>query len=361
MSLTVDPQMIEQFAQRVLTDQSAIFAGVMTYLGDQLGLYRTMADAGPVTPTELSELAGCAERNVREWLAAQAACGYVLLDPETGTYLLPNEHVAVLADESSPAALIGGVHAAASAWADADRIGDAFRTGEGLAWHERDGRLFCGTERFYAPGYRNHLLADWIPALDGIADKLAQGARVVDVGCGHGAPLLLLAEAFPASSFVGVDYHESSIVTASRRAADAGVSDRVGFEVATATSYGAPVGGWDLICFFDVLHDLGDPVAAAAHACRQLAPGGVAMFVEPKAADRVADNLHPLGALFYAASAALCTPIAQSQAGPRGGPSPALGAQAGPATLLALLRDAGFSSVREAASTGVNIVYEARR
>jgi SAM-dependent methyltransferase len=360
MSDTIDLTRLEAFAEHVLTDQGAIFGGVLTYLGDRLGLYRAMAGHDALTSAELASAAGCAERNVREWLAAQAAAGYVEYDATTDTYHLPDEHAAVLADDGSPAAMIGGVHAAASAWADADRILDAFRSGDGLGWHERDHRLFCGTERFYAPGYRTHLVDTWLTALDGVVTKLERGANVLDVGSGHGVPLLLMAQAFPASTFVGIDYHASSVATASARAAELGVADRVRFEVASATGYRSPTDGWDLICFFDVLHDLGDPVGAAAHARDQLAEDGTLLLVEPRAGDDVADNLHPVGRLFYAASTLLCTPIAQSQPGPDGDPSPALGAQAGPVLLRAVLADGGFTRVREAAASPVNSIIEAR-
>lgn len=357
---TLDIARVGAFAEQVLGDQSAVFSGVLTYLGDRLGLYRSMAGRGPLTARALSDQTGYHERNVREWLAGQAAAGYVAHDDVTDTYELPDEHAAVLADDASPAAMIGGIYAAASAWADADRVGAAFSTGRGLGWGERDPRLFSGTERFYASGYRANLVSEWIPALDGVVDKLSRGARVLDVGTGHGAPLLMMAEAFPSSSFVGVDAHAASIATAARRASEAGVADRVRFEVASATDYPAVDGGWDLIWFFDVLHDLGDPVGAAAHARERLADDGTVVLVEPRAGDHVADNLHPLGKLFYAASTFLCTPIAQSQPGADGGPSLALGAQAGPERLRAVLDAAGFTRVREAVSAPVNSIIEAR-
>lgn len=358
MQSTVDLGKVEEFAQQVIGDQSKVFSGLLTYLGDRLGLYRAMAGAGPISPVQLAVRTGCDERSVREWLAGQAACGYVTYNPSTERYTLPGEHAMVLADESSPALVVGGFVAAAAGWADADRVAEAFRTGQGLAWDKRDPRQFIGTERFYAPGYRASLLADWLPALDGLVDKLRDGARVLDVGTGHAAPLLIMADAFPASSFVGVDDHRLSIETASKRAAEAGLAGRVRFEVAPATGYDG--GEWDLICFFDVLHDLGDPVAAAEHARSRLAPGGTVLLVEPRAGDHVEDNLHPLGRLFYAASTVFCTQISLAQPGPNGGPSAALGAQAGFARLRAVLTDAGFGHVREAAQSPVNSIVEAK-
>lgn len=357
MNSPVDTAKVEAFVQQVFGDQSKVFSGLLTYLGDRLGLYRAMAGAGALTPGDLARRSGCDERSLREWLAGQAAAGYVTYDPPTETYTLPDEHAAALADESSPALVIGGFVAIASGWADAERIAEAFRTGKGLAWHERDPRMFTGTERFYGAGYRASLVAEWLPALDGVVDKLRRGARVLDVGTGHAAPLLLMAEAFPASSFVGVDYHAPSIETANKRAAETGLAERVRFEVASATGYD---GRWDLITFFDALHDMGDPVAAATHARSRLAPGGSAMFVEPRAGDHVEDNLHPLGQLFYAASTVFCTQMALAQPGPDGGPSAALGAQAGFARLRAVLTEAGFGHVREAAQSPVNSVVEAK-
>jgi SAM-dependent methyltransferase len=357
---TASPERVADFAQRLIDDQGTVFSGVLTYLGDRLGLYRAMSGAGPLTSADLAGRTGCAERYLREWLAAQAAGGYVTYDAATGRYTLPDEHAVVLAVDDAPTSLVGGILVGAAAWADADRIADAFRTGEGVGWHERDPRLFAGTERFYAAGYRASLLGEWLPALDGVVGMLRRGARVLDVGTGHGTPLLLMAQAFPASTFVGVDYHPASVQTANERAAAAGLADRVHFEVASATDYRPVDGGWDLICLFDVLHDLGDPVAAAAHARARLAPDGTVMLVEPRAADRVEGNLHPLGKLFYAASTVFCTAIALSQREPGEGSRAALGAQAGPDRLRRVLDEGGFTRIREVAGTPVNTVLEAR-
>ncbi|PVZ14818.1 class I SAM-dependent methyltransferase [Actinomycetospora cinnamomea] len=355
-----DADEVGAFAQRVLADQGTIFLGVLTYLGDRLGLYRAMAGAGPLDADELATRTGCAERYLREWLAAQAAGGYLTHDAGTGRFALPDEHAAVLAVEDTPASVVGGILVGAAAWADADRLAEAFRSGAGIGWQDHDPRLFEGTERFYAAGYRASLLPTWLPALDDVVGRLERGARVLDAGTGHGAPVLMMAGAFPASTFVGVDAHAGSVATATERAAALGLADQVRFEVASVTGYDRPVGGYDLVCMFDVLHDLGDPVAAAAHARASLAPDGVLMLVEPRAGDRVEDNLHPLGQLFYAASTAFCTSVALSQPGPAGGAGVALGAQAGTRRLHDVLLDAGFTRVRQAAATEVNVVIEAR-
>jgi SAM-dependent methyltransferase len=352
----VDTAEIERFAMQVMGDQSAGIGGLMGYLGDRLGLYQAMAGAGPLTSGELAERSGCAERYVREWLASQAAAGYVGYDPDSGAFTLSSEHAMVLAAEDSPAAMLGGFEVAAGLWAGADRVVEAFRSGQGVGWHLQDQRVFSGTERFYAAGYRASLVSAWLPALHGVVDKLQGGARVLDVGCGHGAATILMAQAFPRASFTGVDYHPASVKAAHQRAAEAGVADRVSFQVASATDYATS--GWDLICLFDTLHDLGDPIGAAAHARKDLAGDGTLMVVEPRAGDRLEDNLHPLGRMFYGASTLLCTPNALSQHDGHGGL--ALGAQAGDARLREVLTAAGFTHVRLAAQSPVNSVFEAR-
>jgi SAM-dependent methyltransferase len=333
---------------------------VLAYLGDRLGIYRAMAGAGPLTSGQLAGRTGLAERYLREWLAAQAAGGYLTYHPDGERFELPDEHAAVLAVEESPANVMGGFEVIAALWAGADRLGRAFRSGEGIGWDEHDPRLYRGVERFYAAGYRANLVVAWLPALDGVVAKLEHGASVLDVGCGHGAAVILMAKAFPASRFVGVDSHPASIEQARKAAADAGVADRVRFEPADAAGYGnaGAEAGHDLVCFFDTLHDLGDPVGAAAHARAALAQEGTLMLVEPRAGDRLADNLHPLGRVFYAASTQLCTPNALSQQDRPG--AQALGAQAGPARLREVLEAAGFTRVRVAAETPVNLVLEAK-
>ena len=349
---SLDMGKVEAFAGQVLVDQAAQLAGVLTYIGDRLGIWSALAASGPVTPAELADRTGLAQRYLAEWLGAQAAGGYLAYAPEDGRFALPAEHALVLALEESPAAMAGGFEVAASAWADADRIAEAFRTGAGVAWGEHDHRLYDGTGRFYAAGYRAHLINEWLPALDGVVEKLERGARVLDVGCGHGVSTLLMAEAFPNSTFAGIDAHAASIEHAAKAAAQAGLGERVSFQAGTTTGYD---GGWDLICFFDVLHDLGDPVGAAAHAAASLNPGGSVLLVEPRAGDRLEENLHPLGRAFYAASTLLCTPNAKSQDG-----GVALGAQAGPTRLRWVLEGVGFGTVRTAAETPVNLVIEAR-
>ncbi|HEY8340702.1 MAG TPA: class I SAM-dependent methyltransferase [Egibacteraceae bacterium] len=349
---TIDTTRVEEFAQRVFGDLATAHAAALTHLGDRLGLFAILADSGPVTPAALAERSGYAERYLREWLAAQAALGYLTYDPAAETFTLPPEHAAVLADDSSPFAMAGGFGISAALWTGTDLVAEGFRTGDGVSWGEHDTRLFEGVHRFFEPGYRAHLVSSWLPAI-GVVERLEQGARVLDVGCGHGSSTILMAEAFPASQFVGVDFHPESVEAARKAAAEAGVADRVRFEVASATEY--EPAGCDLVCFFDVLHDLGDPVGAAAHARAALADDGVVLLVEPRAGDRVEDNLHPLGQAYYAASTMLCTPNALSQ-----GVGLALGAQAGEARLREVLTAGGLSQVRRAAETEVNIVLAAR-
>ncbi|HEX7050748.1 MAG TPA: methyltransferase domain-containing protein [Longimicrobiales bacterium] len=349
----VDPERLEAFLHRAVGDMAATAACALTLTGHRLGLFRAMAGAGPLTSEELAERTGLRERYLREWLNAQAAGAYVTYDAATGRYTLPPEQAAALADSDSPVFVAGGFDVLAAIWAATERMAEAFRTGEGVGWHEHDARLFNGTEAFFRPGYKANLASAWIPALEGVEEKLRAGAKVADVGCGHGASTIIMAEAFPASMFYGFDYHGPSIETAGRRASDAGVADRVRFEVAPATAF--PGAGYDLICFFDCFHDLGDPVGAAAHARKALAADGTLMLVEPMAGDRPEENLHPLGRLFYAASTFLCTPNSLSQE-----VGTALGAQAGEARLRAILEEAGFRRVRRATETPFNLILEAR-
>lgn len=350
----MDTAKIEQFAGQIIGDLGAMYSGALGYIGDRLGLYKAMAGAGWLSTEDLGQRTGCAERYLREWCAAQAAAGYIEYDGGTDTFRLSDEHAAVLADDDSPAALVGAFSLAAAAWAGADRVGDAFRTGAGVGWHEHDARLAPGCGRFYASGYRANLLDSWIPALSEVDRKLRQGARVLDVGCGHGAALIMMAAAYPQSQFLGVDYHEASIEAARKDAVKAGVADRVEFAVASATDYEG--GPFDLVWFFDSLHDLGDPVAAIAHARQHLAADGTLVAVEPQAGDRLADNMNPFGRAFYGGSTLLCTPNALSQKAD----SPALGAQAGPGRLIEVIKAGGFSEVHKATESPVNIVLEAR-
>jgi len=350
---TIDEAKLEQFVGSMVGDLGATLNTALIRIGDQLGLYRAMAGAGPLTPAELAERTDTAERYVREWLAAQAAGGYVEYDGQSERYELPPEQALALADEDSPAFMLGGFQLAASVLADEPKLAEAFRTGEGVGWHEHDHRLFEGTERFFRPGYRANVTDAWIPALDGVEERLREGARVADVGCGHGASTLIMAAEFPESTFVGFDYHEGSIEAARRSADEAGLADRVSFEVAGAKDYEGD--GFDLVCFFDALHDMGDPVGALAHVRETLAPGGTVMIVEPFAGDSVEDNLNPVGRVYYCASTMLCTPGSLDQE-----VGLALGAQAGEARLSEVVREAGFSHFRRAAETPLNLVLEAR-
>ena len=333
-------------------DFGSILTGALVVLGDRLDLYRHLADAGrPLTSAELATAAGCAERYVREWLNGQAASGYVTY--ADGRYALDEEQAIAFTDENSPACVIGGFQAMLAATRAIDRLTGAFRTGEGLGWHEHHDDLFRGTERFFRPGYNANLTTSWIPALEGVEDKLRRGAQVADVGCGHGASTIIMARAFPESTFTGFDYHAPSIEAARKAAAEAGVDDRVRFEVASAAEY--PGTGYDLVGFFDCLHDMGDPAGAARHVLSSLAPDGTWLIVEPFARDDVAGNLNPVGRLFYSVSTLVCTPASLSQE-----VGTALGAQAGETRLRDVVTTAGFTRFRRAAETPFNLVLEAR-
>ena len=348
----LDLAKLEEFAGKVSADQAAAYNAILVYLGDRLGLWRALAAAGSADADALAERTGIAPRYAQEWLAAQAANGYVTYDAGTETFAFAPEAAAVLAEEESPTSLMAGHELIAAVWAAVDKLAHVYATGEGLAWHEHDPRLFSGVARFYATSYRNSLLSEWLPAVDGLVEQLEAGIRVLDVGCGLGVPTIMLAEAFPRSRFVGVDYHGESIRLARAAAEEAGVADRVHFEVGDATSYDGP---HDLVLFFDAVHDFGDPVGALAHARRTLAPGGRVVAIEPFAEDTLEANLaNPLAPVFYVGSSALCVPHSLSEGGA------ALGAQAGPAKLTAAFRDAGFASAHVAAATVTNLVIEAR-
>jgi SAM-dependent methyltransferase len=351
----IDEGKLEAFMGQAVTDMGAIISAPLFVIGEKLGLYKAMAHAGPLTSEEVAERAGVAERSVREWLRNQAAGGYVAYDAKSDRYTLPEEQAMALADEDSPAYILGVYDSIASLYADEDRIIEAFKTGEGMGWHEHDERLFHGTERFFRPGYRAHLVEKWIPALEGVTEKLEAGATVADIGCGHGASTVIMAEAFPNSEFTGFDYHEASIEQARERAESAGVADRVKFEVASAKDYPYSEGGFDLVCVFDCLHDMGDPVGASAHIHESLKPDGTWMIVEPYANDEVEDNLNPVGRVFYGASTVICTPASLAQE-----VGLALGAQAGQERLAEVIKEGGFSSVRRATETPFNLVLEAR-
>jgi SAM-dependent methyltransferase len=348
-----DPDKLNDFMGKMVGDMGAAMTAALVVLGDHLGLYKALAGRGPSTPFDLAAAAGLNERLVREWLAAQAAAEYVTYDPVTGCFSLSPEQAMVFADEESPVFMAGGFEVLAAAFKDEPKVAKAFRSGLGLGWHEHDVCLFRGTERFFRPGYNANLIANWIPALEGVEAKLKAGARVADVGCGHGASTILMAKAFPNSRFTGFDYHGPSIDRARAAAAEAGVADRVQFQIASAQDY--PGDGFDLVCIFDALHDMGDPVGAAAHIRRSLKPDGTWLLVEPFAHDNLADNLNPIGRLFYAASTMICTPASQSQE-----VGLALGAQAGEARLRQVVETAGFTRFRRATETPFNLVLEVR-
>jgi SAM-dependent methyltransferase len=349
----VDDKLLEEFLGRAIGDLGATLSAALVVIGDRLGLYRAMADGTPVTAEELATRTGTAPAYVGPWLANQAAGGYVEYDSAAQAYSMTTEQAFALAFEDGPAFFPGAMQLALAALRDAPAIEERFRTGAGFGWHEHDANLFEGTERFFRPGYVANLVSHWLPALDGVVEKLTVGASVADVGCGHGASTILMAQAFSASTFLGTDYHEGSIRVARRHAAEAGVAERTTFEATDANEL--PSAQFDLVTMFDCLHDMGDPEAAARALRQSLKPDGTAMIVEPAAGDRVEDNLHPVGRVFYAGSTLICTPCSLAQPG-----GVALGAQAGPARLTAVLTAAGFSRVRIAAQSPVNLVLEAR-
>ena len=351
---TIDQARLETFVNRAIGDISSAYGGIMVSLGAKLGLYKAMAGAGPLTSREVAARARCAERYVREWLDSQVAGGYVQHHAASGTYELTPEQAMVLADEDSPVYIPNAWNVPASMWADEDKAVDAFRTGEGIPWSAHDGRLFCGVAAFYKNGYKASLVPEWLPALEGVVDQLKAGITVADVGCGFGHSTVLMAQAFPKSRFVGFDGHAPSVEEAKGNAKKAGVASRARFELASASSY--PGSGYGLICFFDALHDMGDPVAAAEHAYKALAPDGTVMLVEPFAHDHVGDNIGPVARLYYSASTMICTAHAIADGGKM-----VLGAQAGEARLAEVFRKAGFTHFRRAAATPFNLILEVRK
>lgn len=346
--MTLDQDKLQAFVERYAADQAATMHAATVVVGDQLGLYRALADGGAQTVDELATATGCQPRLVREWLNAQVASAYC--EHADGRYWLTAEQAACLADSSSPTFLAGGALAASSTHKDTERVRQAFTADGGVGWGEHHGDLFAGTRRFFEPVYRANLVSNWIPALDGVHDKLVAGARVTDVGCGHGAALILLAQAYPDSTFTGFDYHAGSIEAARKAAAEAGVSDRVTFEVAGADDFGGS--DYDLVCVFNALHEWGDPVRAARHIRAALASGGTWMFTEPLTDDELVESVR--ARTFYSVSTFVCTPSALSQGGH------ALGAQAGEAELRRVVEDAGFTRFRRAAETPAFMVLEAR-
>ena len=351
--LEIDGDKLRDFVSRAFGEVGATLNAALVVMGDKLGLYRALRDSGALAPDDLADRTGTAERYVREWLNAQAAGGYVRYDPESGRYWMPPEQAIALTDEDSPAYLPGIFQAAIGSVLDSPSITDAARTGAGFGWHEHGHDVFDGCERFFRTGYHASLITSWLPALDGIVARLERGALVADVGCGYGSPTVLMAAGFPNSVFFGFDYHGGSIMTARERAREAGVGDRVQFEVMQASAYGGT--DYDLVTMFNCLHDLGDPVGAARNVRRSLKDDGTWMIVEPYAGDRVEENLNPVGRAYYGFSTLLCTPASLSQ-----DVGFALGAQAGEARIRQVVEAGGFTRFRRAAETPFNIVFEAR-
>ena len=349
----IDQARLDEFMGRVVGDMGAALSAALVVIGDRLGLYRAMGDGGAVTASELAARTGTDERYVREWLSNQAAGGYVSYDPGHEQFFLSPEQSLALAQEGSPAFMPGAFQVATALVKDEEKIEQAFVGRHGVGWHEHHDDLFSGTERFFRPGYAANLVSSWLPALDGMQEKLEAGARVADVGCGHGASTILMAQAFPRSEFVGFDYHDASIAHARSAASREGLNGNIRFQTAAAKEY--PGDGYDLVCMFDCLHDMGDPVGAAAHVLDSLDPGGTWLIVEPFAGDRLEDNLNPVGRVYYGASTLVCTPASRDQE-----VGLALGAQAGEARLREVVSEGGFTRFRRATETPFNLVLEAR-
>lgn len=350
---TIDENKLNEFIGKFVGDLGAVFHAATVLIGDKLGLYKAMADGEPITAGELAERTGTDERYMQEWLSAQAASGYVEYDPATDRFHLPPEQAFALTNEYNPLFVPGGLQGAASTIKDADLVAEAIRAGRGVGWHEHHHDCFEGTERFFRPNYIGNLIPAWLPALEGVEAKLRSGAKVADIGCGHGSSTIILAKEYPNSTFTGFDYHEPSVATARKAASEAGVADRCSFEVASAKDY--PGEGYDFIAVFDALHDMGDPVGAAAHVLESLAADGTWMIVEPYADDRLENNLTPVGRAFYSASTTLCVPASKDQE-----VGLALGAQAGESRMRAVVTEGGFTRFQRAAETPFNLVYEAR-
>jgi SAM-dependent methyltransferase len=350
---SIDPDKLNALLGQAVRDMGAAMQAPLIVIGDKLGLYRAMGDGVPVTPAQLARRTGTAERYIREWLNANAAGNYVEYDAAKGTYYMTPEQAMALAQDDTPIHLPGFYHMLASLMKDEEKITEIYRTGKGMGWHEHEKGLFEGCERFFRPTYLANLVSCWIPALEGVEEKLKAGARVADIGCGHGASTLLMAKAYPKSQFIGFDYHSPSIETARKKAKEVQVSDRVTFQVASSKAF--PGTDYDLVAFFDCLHDMGDPAGAARHVRASLSPGGTWMIVEPFAHDDIARNLTPIGRIMYSASASVCVPCSLSQEGALG-----LGAQAGPANIEKVVRDGGFTCFRRSGETPFNMVFEAR-
>ena len=351
--MDANPDKLTVFIGKMLGDVGAAMNASLMLIGDKLGLYKTLSEKGPFTSAELAQATKTSERYVREWLSAQAASGYVEYDAASGKFSMTPEQTLVFGNDESPVFMGAVGDLVAATFLDEPKVTDAFKTGRGVGWNKRSECLFCGTARFFRSGYKHHLVQEWLPALDGVVEKLERGARVADVGCGHGISTRLMAEAFPKSRFVGFDYHPGSIEAARRATKDGGLADRVRFDVHSANTY--PAGDYDLVCFFDCLHDMGDPVGAMKHVRETMAADGTCMLVEPFAHDRLEDNLNPVGRIFYAASTVICTPASLDQE-----VGMALGAQAGEARLRDVANKGGFTRFRRATETPFNLILEAR-
>ena len=353
MNVAIDHDKLNALLSRAIVDFGAVSNAPLVLIGDRLGLYRTLAEEGPLDSAGLAARTKTSKRYVQEWLNAQAASGYVDYDAATQKYAMSPEQAMMFAQEGGPAFVVGGFQTALAASRIESKLNDAFQNDKGIGWEEQDSHVFCGIERFFRPGYAANLIGEWLPALDGVVDKLKQGAQVADIGCGHGASTILMAQAFPNSTFHGFDYHDCSIREARQRAADAGVADRAIFKTASAKDF--PGRDYALVTVFDALHDMGDPVGAARHVKEMLKPDGTFMIVEPMAGDTLVENLNPVGRMYYSASTMICTPGSKAQE-----VGLALGAQAGEARMRVVLSEAGFTRVRRAAETPFNLVIETR-
>lgn len=350
----VNEERLAAFSGKVMEDVGGAMALLLSFIGDQTEVYRTLRDTGPCSSSDLARHSGVDERYLREWLSAQAAAGYVLYHSESDSFSMTPEQAIVLAEEGHPACMQGIIQILVSQFTTHDKAIEVFRSGAGRPWDQHHGCCFCGTDRFFRPGYEANLIDSWLPTLEGITEKLAAGGKVADVGCGHGSSTVLMAQSFPRSEFYGYDFHRPSIDAAIDKAAAAGVSANTTFISTSAKEIAE--GNFDLICIFDALHDMGDPVGAARHLLKCLAPDGTLMLVEPLAGDHLTDNLHLLGQIYYSSSTMICTPASRAQE-----VGLALGAQAGEKRLTEVLKEAGFGHVRRAAETDTNMVLEARR
>jgi 2-polyprenyl-3-methyl-5-hydroxy-6-metoxy-1,4-benzoquinol methylase len=348
--MTLDMEKLEPLLGTMVNELGAAANAALVLTGDKLGLFRALAEGSALTPAALAAKTGTHERYVREWLSAQAASGFVAFDAQANTFRLTPEQAAVFADEESPVYMVGGFYSLAAVFADEPKLAEAFRSGRGVGWGDRCNCLFCGVERFFRPGYKAHLVDEWLPSLDGVVEKLTRGAKVADVGCGHGASTMIMAQAFPNSEFVGIDFHEASIAHAREHAK--GVAN-IRFETARAQDYAG--GDYDLATIFDALHDMGDPVGALSHIRKSLKSDGTLMLAEPKAGDSLVENLHPVGRVYYAFSTSVCVPASLNQE-----VGAALGAQAGERRLADVALQGGFSRFRRASETPFNMILEAR-